>query len=391
MTARRRVRRGVQLGVALVATAAALVVDGCSVERLVNRVSGGPLPVVSSHAAELHAASFVVDLHADSLLWHRDLSRRSSVGAVDLPRLRAGNVGLQVFTIVSRFPIMTSIERSDPRWGDAITLLAITNLWPIATYASLGERAFYQARKLERLAAADPRLIIVRSRVDLELLERRHREDRDVVGALLGIEGAHALEGDLANLDSLYEAGVRLVGLAHFFDNEFAGSAHGIEKGGLTDLGRQLVAEVERRGMIVDLAHASEATIRDVLAMATKPPLVSHTGVKATCPSTRNLSDDQVRAIAAAGGVIGIGYWKEAVCGTTPADVVRAIRHVVELVGDEHVALGSDFDGAVATPFDAAGLPALTQALLDGGFDDASIRKILGGNAVRVLSVLLGG
>ncbi|MCI0344684.1 MAG: membrane dipeptidase, partial [Chloroflexi bacterium] len=243
----------------------------------------------------------------------------------------------------------------------------------------------YQGRKLERLAAADPRLLVVRSRSDLEALAQRRREDPEVLGALLGIEGANALDGDLASLDRLFAAGLRLVGLAHFFDNEFAGSAHGLEKGGLTDLGRRLVAEIGRRGLVLDLAHSSEATFRDALALARRPPVVSHTGVKGTCPNPRNLSDDQVRAVAAAGGVIGIGYWETAVCGTGIADIVRAMRHVALLVGDDHVGLGSDFDGAVATPFDTAGLASLTQALLDGGFEDDSVRKILGENALRVI------
>jgi len=387
---KRRGRAGaVRLVLAVVVVAGTLVAVGCSVERFVNRVSRGPLPAVSGRAAALHRSSFVVDLHADPLLWRRDLSKRSSVGHVDLPRLRAGNVGLQVFTIVSRVPITTNIERTDPRWGDAITLLAITNGWPIATYTSRIERALYQARKLDRLAARDPRLLLVRSRDDLRRLEERHDEDREVVGALLGIEGAHALDGDLANLDRLYDAGLRLVGLAHFFDNEFAGSAHGLDKGGLTELGRRLVAEIDRRGIVLDLAHSSEATFRDALAIVTKPPVVSHTGVKGTCANPRNLSDDQVRAIAAAGGVIGIGYWETAVCGTSPADVIRAMRHVADLVGVDHVALGSDFDGAVTTPFDTAGLPVLTHALIEDGFDDAAIEKILGQNAVRVLAASL--
>jgi len=308
--ARRRARAVVARAVIGIATAAAvLVAVGCSVERLVNRVKGGPLPVVSPRAAELHTRSFVVDLHADSLLWRRDLARRSTVGAVDLPRLRIGNVALQVFTIVSQFPIAASIDRSDPRWGDAITLLALTNGWPPATYRSRVDRALYQARKLADLAAADPKLVIVRSRSDVDtLIARRAANEDGVVGALLGIEGAHALDGDLANLGRLVDAGVRLIGLAHFFDNDFAGSAHGMKKGGLTPMGRALVAEIDRRGLLLDLAHSSEATIRDVLALATRPPLVSHTGVKGTCPNARNLSDDELRAIAAAGGVIGIGY-----------------------------------------------------------------------------------
>jgi microsomal dipeptidase-like Zn-dependent dipeptidase len=206
---------------------------------------------------------------------------------------------------------------------------------------------------------------------------------------MLGIEGAHALDGDLANLGRLFDAGIRMIGLTHVVDNEFAGSAHGTKKGGLTGLGRELVREAERRGILIDLAHSSAATIDDVLAMTTKPPVVSHTGVRGTCDNPRNLADDQVRAIARAGGVIGIGLWTTAVCGTTPADVAAAMKHVVALVGDEHVALGSDFDGAVTTGIDASGLPAITQALVDAGFADDSIRRILGANALRVFRAAL--
>ncbi len=280
-----------------------------------------------------------------------------------------------------------------PKWAPAgaVALIALqvgVLMWAVQEPAGrpqVTERAHSHGRKLERLAAADPRLLVVRSRSDLEALAQRRREDPEVLGALLGIEGANALDGDLASLDRLFAAGLRLVGLAHFFDNEFAGSAHGLEKGGLTDLGRRLVAEIGRRGLVLDLAHSSEATFRDALALARRPPVVSHTGVKGTCPNPRNLSDDQVRAVAAAGGVIGIGYWETAVCGTGIADIVRAMRHVALLVGDDHVGLGSDFDGAVATPFDTAGLASLTQALLDGGFEDDSVRKILGENALRVI------
>jgi len=374
----------------VVLLAAALWIASCNVERLANPVVQAPLPRVSSHAAELHRSSFVVDLHADSLLWGRDLGARSAIGHVDLPRLREGNVGLQVFTIVTRFPSSASIERTDPRWPDLITLLALTHGWPWKTLGSLEERALYQADELHRLVRQDARLILLRSRRDLDRLIAERAEDPGVIGVLLGIEGAHALDRRSA-LDDLYAAGVRLIGLAHFFDNDFAGSAHGIDKGGLTDRGRELVSEMERRGIIVDLAHSSEATIRDVLAIARKPPIVSHTGVKGTCNNSRNLSDEQLRAIAASGGVVGIGFWKTAVCGTTAADVARAVRYAVDRVGDRHVALGSDFDGGVATPLDASQLGSLTQALLDAGLSDDSIRLILGANALRVLRELLPG
>jgi microsomal dipeptidase-like Zn-dependent dipeptidase len=137
--------------------------------------------------------------------------------------------------------------------------------------------------------------------------------------------------------------------------------------------------------MLVDLAHASARTIDDVLAMATRPVVVSHTGVRATCDNARNLSDDQLRRIAATGGVIGIGYWDTAVCGQDAAAITRAIAHAASVVGPEHVALGSDFDGAVSVPFDTTGLAVLVDALLAAGLREEAIAQIMGGNVVRLL------
>jgi microsomal dipeptidase-like Zn-dependent dipeptidase len=379
------------IAAAFVALAAgALVWLSANVERFANRIESGPLPVVSEAARALHRESRIVDLHSDTLLWDRDLLANGSVGHVDLPRLERGGVALQVFTVVTRFPVTANLEHTDGDGLDAITLLGWAQGGPRAAPASLVARARLQARRLdEAVQRSDGRLQAIRTKRDLERLLAHRTHAPDVVGALLGIEGAHALDDDLANLPVLVDAGVRMVGLVHFFDNAFAGSAHGSAKGGLTPLGRELVRELERRGVLVDLAHASEKTIEDVLALATHPVVVSHTGVRATCDNARNLSDDQIRAIAAKGGVIGIGYWATAVCGTRPADVARAIRHVADLVGDSHVALGSDWDGARTVGFDAAHLPVLTQALLDAGLSDASIHRVLGENALRVLAATL--
>ena len=137
--------------------------------------------------------------------------------------------------------------------------------------------------------------------------------------------------------------------------------------------------------MIVDIAHASPATVADVLAMARRPVVSSHGGVQATCKVNRNLSDDQIRAIAATGGLIGIGYWEAAVCDTSPKAIAAAIAHVRDLVGIDHVALGSDFDGAVTTSFDTAGLVNVTQALVDRGFTPEEIGKVMGGNLLTLL------
>jgi microsomal dipeptidase-like Zn-dependent dipeptidase len=202
---------------------------------------------------------------------------------------------------------------------------------------------------------------------------------------LLALEGLHPLEGKLDNVDKLYDAGFRMAGLTHFFDNELGGSAHGMEKGGLTAFGREVVRRLEEKKMIVDLAHASPKVIDDVLAMAQRPVVVSHTGVQATCPGPRNLTDAHVRAIAENGGLMGIAYFDGAICQENPASIVKAIRHVVDLVGVEHVALGSDFDGATSTAFDTTGVVLVTQGLLDAGFSEDDVAAIMGGNVRRFL------
>ena len=173
---------------------------------------------------------------------------------------------------------------------------------------------------------------------------------------------------------------------SHFFDNDIGGSSAGINKTGLTDKGREWVRQMEARHMIIDLAHASPKTIDDVLATAIRPVVVSHTGVKGTCNNNRNLSDDQIQAVAAKGGLIGIGYWDTATCGTDAQAIVKAMRYVSDRVGVEHVALGSDFDGAVTTPFDTTGLVEITDALLQAGYSEHDIQMIMGGNTMEVSS-----
>ena len=206
-----------------------------------------------------------------------------------------------------------------------------------------------------------------------------------IVGAMLGLEGCHALEGEADNLDVLFDRGYRMLGMAHFFDNELAGSAHGLAKGGLSETGREVVARAQKLGVLIDLAHASPKTFYDVIAMAEKPVVVSHTGVNGAYESSRNLSDEQLRAIAATGGVVGIGFFSGATGGDDVESIIRAIVHAVTVAGVEHVALGSDFDGAVTTPMDVSGMNLITRGLRDAGFDEAQIRAIMGGNVERAL------
>ncbi|HVF55297.1 MAG TPA: dipeptidase [Pyrinomonadaceae bacterium] len=370
------------------------------VERSANSSLRPPPYAASARARELHRKLFIADLHADSLLWDRDLSERAARGHVDLPRLVEGNVALQVFTVVTKVPFGSNYESNDDS-TDKVTPLVVAERWPFATWRSLKERALYQARKLQETAArSGGRFVVVKTSSDLRrLVEERNLSLKDygtnpssgprLTGGMLGVEGAHALDGDLSNLDALYDAGFRMMAPTHFFDNDWGGSAHGVAKGGLTEKGREMIRRMEAKGMLVDLAHASPRTIDDALAIVTKPVVVSHTGVRGTCDNTRNLSDDQLKGIAATGGVVGIGYWDAAVCGTDARAVARAIRHAANVMGAQHVGLGSDFDGAVAAPFDTTGLVEITDALLAEGFDEEEIGMIMGGNVIRVLSETL--
>jgi membrane dipeptidase len=354
-------------------------------ERRLNAVGSPPPYRPSDRAREIHARSTVVDLHADSVLWGRDLLKRGDRGHVDVPRLVEGGTAIQVFAVTTKVPRNLNIEQNDDRTDD-ILLVAIARGWPPATWRSLLARAEYQAGRLQSFAdRSGGRLTLIRQRRELESFLASRATDQGIVGGLLAIEGAHALDGDPANVDRLAAAGYRMVAPTHFFDNDFAGSAHGVERGGLTPLGRELIGRLEGASVIVDLAHASARTIDDVLAMATRPVVASHTGVRGTADNARNLSDEQLRGIAATGGMVGIGFWPTATGGDDAASIGRAIAYAAGVIGVEHVGLGSDFDGAVPVPFDASGLALVTESLLAHGFDEAAIGRIMGGNAIDLL------
>ena len=372
------------LGLVLVAALAFFTLAPGIVERSMNQVVAIPLKI-TPRARALHATLQIADMHADTLLWQRSLLDRSERGQIDLPRLLAGNYTLQVFSSVTKTPKGQNYD-ANPSDTDNITALTIADLQPPRTWGSLLQRSLWHAQKLDRYAAAsNGRLRVIHSPADLDRLLADRAGGQKVVGGMLSIEGLQDLEGKLANLDVLYRAGFRMAGLAHFFDNEVAGSMHGEAKGGLTPLGRQVVRRMEALGMVVDVAHSSHATIAEVLAMAQRPVVASHGGVQATCKVNRNLTDDEIRGIARTGGVVGVGYWDAAICSTQPAAAAAAIAHVRDVAGIDHVGLGSDFDGAVMTGFDASQLAAVTQALIDRGFSDGDIAKVMGGNVLRVL------
>jgi membrane dipeptidase len=362
-------------------------------ERRMNPVGPGPLapplPRPSDRARALHATLRIADLHADSLLWGRDLVRRGDRGHVDIPRMLEGNVALQIFSMPVKTPRHLNIERNEPT-SDDVTLIALAKRWPPATWRSLTARVLHLAAEARRFEAeSNGTFRLLGSRADLA----GYLADRATIPALaagvLSIEGAHALDDDPANVEVVADAGIRMISPAHFFDTAFGGSAHGMEQYGLTALGRDMLARMEARGVILDLAHSSVRTIDDALALATRPVVASHTGVRGVFDNARNLTDAQLAGIAATGGLVGIGFWETACGGPDPSWIARSIAYAVERIGAEHVALGSDWDGAVPVPFDAAGLAHLTDALLTVGLDEAAIRAVMGENVLRVLGAAL--
>jgi membrane dipeptidase len=358
-------------------------------ERRMNPVHPEPVTPVSERARALHATLRVADLHADSLLFGRDLLQRGTRGHVDVPRLIDGGVALQVLAAAVRTPRNLNIERNEDDSDDVIQI-ALAKRWPPATWRSPLARALHiasNARRFEARSAGTFRLIETREGLAEYLATRA--QDRAMTAGLLAIEGAHALDDDPANVDVAADAGYRMISPAHFFDTAFGGSAHGVKQGGLTPKGREMVRRMEVRGVILDVAHASTATIDDALAISTRPVVASHTGVRGVVDNARNLSDAHLDGIATTGGLVGIGFWDTVTGGSDAAAIARSIAYAVDRIGAEHVALGSDWDGAVAAPFDAANVVRLTDALLDVGLGEADIAAVMGENVLRLLAEAL--
>ena len=337
---------------------------------------------VSPEAQALYdSLDFIADLHCDALLWGRNLNKRGDRGHVDFPRMREANVALEMFTIVSKSPAGQNMQSNSEDAFDNITPLTIAKGESPWNWFSLINRTLSQSEALaDFVENEEEKAIFIKNKADLIRLIEARKSDKQVIGAMLGIEGGHALEASLENLDKVYAAGVRMIGPTHFFDNEFGGSAHGEKGTGLSDFGKSAVGKMNELGIFIDLAHSSPAIVDDVLKITTKPVMVSHTGVRAVLDSQRNLSDDQIKKIAAKGGIIGIAFFDMAVGEPELPNIIASIKHVRDLVGVEYVALGSDYDGSVAVPFDITGLPLIVEGLMKAGFSEAEIRAVMGEN-----------
>jgi membrane dipeptidase len=327
----------------------------------------------STEAQALHDEYPAIDLHADTLMWARwtgydlharhepPLWRAAFGGHIDLPRMRDGGMGAQFFGLVS-LPIARQIRGLARAVHEQIDALA------------------------EAIGRQPGALRLVRTGKEIEACRRD-----GAVGALLGIEGAHSLEGDLERLDAFARRGVRYLGLLHFSANEAGFPAYGRgrrDAEGLTRWGFELVRRCEAAGVLVDLAHINRQGFLDACSVSTKPPIVSHTGVLGAFEHWRNIDDDQLRAVADRGGVIGVIFCPRYVGGDGLEPVVRHLRHILDVVGEDAAALGSDWDGFIVPTRELAdprGLPLLTDALLRAGMSARTIGKILRGNVLRVL------
>ncbi|MEO0681141.1 MAG: membrane dipeptidase [Pseudomonadota bacterium] len=436
---------------------AQLVLGSCglieqAVDRSVNAVYDDPAPDITGPGdADFAQAAFVADLHADTLLWNRDLLEQGRWGHVDLGRLADGGTNLQVFAVVTRTPAPRRAPKGaklqpeaaasrDPKCiamdnFSPIGLLQFVQSRPVANWFSMEARALHQAERLKDAVARSehpsrdgPRLSFVAEAEDVARLAETRPENRREIGALLALEGAHWVSEDPADaraaVDRLHDAGFRMVAPTHRFGNALAASSEGCDQlAGLTEAGTAFLKHAEAKGMIIDLAHISDRGLLEAIEVLEEPVVISHAGLRFDCPAAmapehhcvpiRGLTEDGVRAVAKNGGVIGMGYWPQAV-GFGVARIAAAMRTAHETLSVEpfasemaeirpgydpadHLALGSDFDGAVKTPFDASGLDDLVAELRRPDaqgrryFSDEDIRKMLGMNACRVMARRLPG
>ncbi len=290
---------------------------------------------------------------------------RSSLGHIDLPRMKEGGVDCQVFAISSvrdrtrPYALRTAMEMIDIFYNEcAAHPDAIT---PVTTHREIVE------------ATAEGK-----------------------IAAMLSIEGADIIEGKVGLLRVFHRLGVRMVGLVHSLRNELAdGVADGRTGGGLSELGVEVVEELDRLGMLIDISHLSDAGFWDLIEVAKGPVMASHSNARAVYDHPRNMTDDMIQTMADRGGVMGMNFAPGFVHPTqaTVQGVVDHIDYIVSLVGPNHVGLGSDFDGIPYTPEgleDVTRMPNITAELLKRDYSEEDIKKILGENHLRVMKEVLG-
>jgi len=322
-------------------------------------------------AKQIHQKAIVFDGHCDTILeimnHKRNLEKKSTDGHLDIPRMKEGGIDVQFFAVF--IEDIYKPERSLKR-----TLQLID--------------CFY--REIEK-NQDDISLV-----TNYNQIEEANRAGK--IAAILSIEGGEALEGDLGVLRVLYRLGVRLLTLTWNQRNQIAdGIGESRTGSGLTEFGLKVIDEMNDLGMLIDVSHLSETGFWDVIKRSKTPIVASHSNCYALCPHPRNLKDEQIKVLADKGGVIGItfvpNFLSQEKRKTTVKDVVKHIDYLVEKVGVDCIGLGSDFDGTGDLPLGLEGvdkIPNLTEELLDRGYKEREIEKILGGNFLRVFKEVVG-
>jgi len=308
----------------------------------------------------------IIDAHCDFLTAReeekRELGKRNTAGHVDLPRLRQGGVNVQFF---------------------AAFISPLFKARALARAIELIDVFFAELEKNKN------DLTLLKCFADLENALHQGK-----IAAVLAIEGGEALEGSLGVLRMLYLLGVRCLTLTWNHRNEIAdGVFDERSKGGLTKFGVEVIQEMNRLNMLIDVSHLSEAGFWDVLEVSRKPVIASHSNCRKLCDNPRNLTDNQIKSLAGAGGVMGLCFVPDFVHVSKPSldKLIDHVDHIIEIAGIDCVGLGSDFDGfKVELPGmeDVSRLPALTEGLLCRGYSTESVQKILGGNFLRLLKKL---
>lgn len=334
---------------------------------------------MEEQARQLHQDALVVDTHCDTLLrvvgrgnmfgrkqeqYH--LRDRHQEGHIDLPRLQEGGVDVQFFAAY-----IEPIYKPDRSLKRTLQLFD----------------GFFT-----ELEANQDKMVLAKTAADIEEAKAAGK-----VAAVLAIEGGEALEGDLGVLRILHRLGVRAIGLTWNERNDIADGVGDCRSGGgLSEFGARLIAEMNRLGILVDVSHLSDPGFFDVIALSKQPIIASHSNARAVCDHRRNLTDEQIKLLAENGGVMGMNFcapFVKADGQPTLDDLIAHIDHIVQLVGPEHVGLGSDFDGITSAPkelTDASKMPLITEALLKRGYSEEHIRLILGGNYMRIFRQVWG-
>lgn len=322
----------------------------------------------------------LADAHADSLMWNRPLEETGHGGHVDFPRLTQAGVALQCFTVVTGgFPYVGGFSQF-ARWRG----------WPAEARRDPWSRYRFQVEGLRRACDASGgrvRRTTTRSELEAHLAE-------GAVSAVLGVEGGQLLVGHPERLETLVADGVRFLSLTHLRNNGLGGASFpALRRPGLSPEGQELVEAMGAHGVAVDLAHASRRMLAEVTAHRDVPLMCSHTGVCGATDHFRNLTDPVLKAIAERGGVVGIILAPVYLGGRDLSAVARHIEHAIDIMGEEGVGIGSDFDGMVALPRgirDVRDLPRVAEALVARGHSTQRVERVMGGNWIRFFHERLG-